>query len=45
VGLIPGLAMLVGAGLLFVFPLNTKILVMHAEKAAKLVEMEGGETG
>ncbi len=53
VGLIPGLAMLVGAGLLFFFPLKgerlkalkAKILVMHAEKAAKLAEMEAGEIG
>jgi len=52
VGLVPGLAMLVGAAILFFFPLQgerltalkQKILVMHAEKAAKLKEMEGGET-
>lgn len=53
VGLIPGVAMLIGAALLFFFPLQgkrladlkAKILVMHAEKAAKLAEMEGGEPG
>lgn len=52
VGLVPGLAMLVGAAILFFFPLQgerlvqlkEKILVMHAEKEAKLKEMEGGET-
>ena len=51
VGLIPGLAMMVSAALLFFFPLQgkrlaelkAKILVMHAEKANKLAEMEGGE--
>lgn len=51
VGLIPGVAMLIGAVLLFFFPLQgerlailkEKILVMHAEKAAKLAEMEGEE--
>jgi len=51
VGLVPGLAMLVGAVIMFFFPLQgerlvqlkEKILVMHAEKEAKLAEMEGGE--
>lgn len=49
VGLIPGLAMIVSAVILFFFPLRggrltalkTKIMEMHAEKAAKLAEMEG----
>ncbi len=53
VGLIPGLAMMVGAALLFFFPLRgerlvalkQKILLMHAEKAAKLKEMEGEKAG
>jgi GPH family glycoside/pentoside/hexuronide:cation symporter len=48
VGLIPGLAMLISAVILVFFPLKgerltrlkEKILVMHAEKAAKLDEIE-----
>jgi len=51
VGLIPGLAMIVSAAILFFFPLKGErlialketILTMHADKAAKLAEMEGGE--
>ena len=53
VGLVPGLAMLIGAVILFFFPLQgerltalkVKILKMHAEKKAKLVEMERGKAG
>jgi GPH family glycoside/pentoside/hexuronide:cation symporter len=53
VGLIPGLAMILSAVILFFFPLKgerlralkKKILEMHAEKAAELAEMEGGEQG
>jgi len=53
VGLIPGLAMIVSAAILFFFPLKGErlialketILTMHADKAAKLAEMEGGERG
>ncbi len=49
VGIIPGLAMLVGALLLTWYPLRgaylkevqQKVLVMHAEKAAKLVQQQG----
>ncbi len=49
VGLVPGLAMLVGALLLTWYPLRgaylkefqQKVLVMHAEKAAKLTQQQG----
>lgn len=48
IGVIPGVAMLLGAALLFLFPLRgahlkeiqDKVLVMHAEKTAKLQEMQ-----
>ena len=50
VGLIPGIAMLIGVVILFFFPLQgerltalkKKILEMHAEKEGKLAQMEGG---
>jgi GPH family glycoside/pentoside/hexuronide:cation symporter len=50
VGLIPGTAMLVSAGILLFFPLKGErlaklkatILVMHAEKAARLHQIEYG---
>jgi glycoside/pentoside/hexuronide:cation symporter, GPH family len=53
VGLIPGLAMVISAAILFFFPLKGErlrdlketILTMHADKAAKLAEMESGEKG
>jgi GPH family glycoside/pentoside/hexuronide:cation symporter len=48
IGVIPGVAMLLGAALLFLFPLRgahlkeiqDKVLEMHAEKSAKLQEMQ-----
>jgi GPH family glycoside/pentoside/hexuronide:cation symporter len=48
VGLIPGIALLLGSGLLFFFPLQgerlrklkTRILILHAEKEARLAKME-----
>ncbi len=48
IGLIPGVAMLLGAALLFLFPLRgqhlkdvqDKVLEMHAEKSAKLQAMQ-----
>ena len=48
VGLIPGIAMLIGAGVLFFFPLKGKklkkmkaqVLAMHAEKEAQLAELQ-----
>lgn len=48
IGLIPGVAMLLGAALLFLFPLRgqhlkdvqEKVLEMHAEKSAKLQAMQ-----
>jgi GPH family glycoside/pentoside/hexuronide:cation symporter len=51
VGLIPGVAMIVGAGIMFFFPikgerlveLKEKIMVMHAEKKAELDRIEGTE--
>ncbi len=49
VGLIPGLSMLIGAGILLLFPLKGErlaklketILSMHADKASQLKELEG----
>jgi GPH family glycoside/pentoside/hexuronide:cation symporter len=49
VGLIPGLSMLIGAGILFLFPLKGErlvtlketILSMHADKASQLKQLEG----
>ncbi|MCB2209567.1 MFS transporter [bacterium] len=51
VGLIPGLAMILGAVIMFFFPikgdrlvqLKEKIMVMHAEKKAELDRIEGTE--
>ena len=50
VGLIPGIAMFLGAAILLFFPLKgqrlaelkEKILVMHADKETRLAEMESG---
>ena len=47
-GLIPGIAMLLGALILFLFPLHgeylkkvqAKVLTMHAQKAAELARLE-----
>lgn len=51
VGLIPGIALLIGAGVLFFFPLKGKklkkmkaqLLEMHAEKEAQLEELQAQE--
>jgi Na+/melibiose symporter-like transporter len=48
VGLIPGIALLIGAGVLFFFPLKGKklkkmkaqVLAMHAEKEAQLAKLQ-----